>query len=470
MNLESFKVGTVSDKITHIGQLKPDQRNPRRHNQRNLSVITDSLQQVGFARSIVIDEDGTILAGNGVTEAAAIAGIEKVVEVEADGETIVAVRRRGLSEEQKTKLKYYDNRSGELAEWDPLVIVSDLELGIDLSSLWNPDELSVMLEGVAGSLLGGKGNPPQDPGPQIDRAEELQKKWQVQPGDLWQIDRHFVICGDCREPATWERLLKAAGIQKVNGVFTSPPYAEQRKAQYGGVPTAEYVGWWEAVQGNVRANLAEDGSFFVNIKPHCEDGQRVLYVFDLVLQMVRGWGWRFVEEYAWKHQGMPGMGGRRLKNQFEPVYQFSPGVPILRQEGIRIPASDSHIRNMDRKRNGYISPKTGSPFSGGNVSKNFDVDDLTALPGNVIEINNGAINDGIHEATFPLELPTFFIKAYSDPGDSWLDPFLGSGTTIVAAHNEGRTGLGIERLEKYVAVILERLQAVTARDPVRLSE
>lgn len=142
----------MSDKITHIGQLKPDQRNPRRHNQKNIGIVVDSLQQVGFARSIVIDEDNTILAGNGVTEAAAIAGIEKVVEIEADGETIIAVRRRGLTEEQKTKLKYYDNRSGELADWDPAVIVSDLELGLDLSNLWNPDELSVMLEGAADSI------------------------------------------------------------------------------------------------------------------------------------------------------------------------------------------------------------------------------------------------------------------------------------------------------------------------------
>lgn len=142
----------MSDKITHIGQLKHDQRNPRKHNPRNIGLVVDSLQQVGFARSIVIDEDNTILAGNGVTEAASLAGIEKVIEVEADGETIVAVRRRGLSDEQKQALKYYDNRSGELAEWDPAVVVADLELGLDLSSLWDAQELSELLEGAADSI------------------------------------------------------------------------------------------------------------------------------------------------------------------------------------------------------------------------------------------------------------------------------------------------------------------------------
>ena len=67
-------------------------------------------------------------------------------------------------------------------------------------------------------------------------------------------------------------------MEKVNGVFTSPPYAEQRKEQYGGVPTEQYVEWWEAVQSNVKANLAADGSFFVNIKPHRANGERSLYV------------------------------------------------------------------------------------------------------------------------------------------------------------------------------------------------
>ena len=102
----------------------------------------------------------------------------------------------------------------------------------------------------------------------------------------------------------------------------SPPYAEQRKEQYGGVPTAEYVAWWEAVQANVKANLAQDGSFFVNIKPHCEDGERVLYVFDLVLAMRRRWGWRFVDELCWLRSGVPGEWANRFKNGFEPLYQF----------------------------------------------------------------------------------------------------------------------------------------------------
>jgi len=104
--------------ITHIKDLKPDQRNARKHNARNIGMIEDALNEVGAARSIVIDEDGRILAGNGTVEAAAQAGIERVKVVEADGEEIVAVRRRGLTEKQKRRLALFDNRTAELAEWE----------------------------------------------------------------------------------------------------------------------------------------------------------------------------------------------------------------------------------------------------------------------------------------------------------------------------------------------------------------
>lgn len=104
--------------ISHIKDLKPDQRNARKHNPRNIGMIEDALHEVGAARSIVIDEEGNILAGNGTVEAAAQAGIERVKVVDADGEEIVAVRRRGLTAKQKRRLALFDNRTAETASWD----------------------------------------------------------------------------------------------------------------------------------------------------------------------------------------------------------------------------------------------------------------------------------------------------------------------------------------------------------------
>ncbi len=111
-----------SHKIKTIADLTPDSRNARKHNPRNIGMIRESLGKVGAARSIVIDEDGNILAGNGTVEALADAGIEKVRVIETDGEEIVAVMRKNLTPEQKIELALADNRTAELAEWDPIVL------------------------------------------------------------------------------------------------------------------------------------------------------------------------------------------------------------------------------------------------------------------------------------------------------------------------------------------------------------
>ena len=93
-------------------------------------MVADALREVGAARSIVIDENGVILAGNATIEAAAEAGIENLQIIDVDGETIVAVRRSGLTEEQKMRLALYDNRTAELADWDAdvLAAMDDAEL------------------------------------------------------------------------------------------------------------------------------------------------------------------------------------------------------------------------------------------------------------------------------------------------------------------------------------------------------
>ena len=122
-----------AQKVTHIRDLTPDPKNARKHNPKNIGMISDSLRAVGAGRSIVLDEDNVILAGNGLVEAAAEAGITKVQIVDADGETIIAVRRTGLTPDQKTKLALYDNRAAEIAEWDLDVLKSFAADGLDLA-------------------------------------------------------------------------------------------------------------------------------------------------------------------------------------------------------------------------------------------------------------------------------------------------------------------------------------------------
>lgn len=129
-----------------LASLKPDPNNARRHTPRNVGMIESALREIGAARSIVIDETNTVLAGNATIEAAAAAGIERVQIVDADGETIIAVRRSGLTDEQKTKLALYDNRAAELAGWDAEVLAQLADDGADLSAFWFEDELALILD------------------------------------------------------------------------------------------------------------------------------------------------------------------------------------------------------------------------------------------------------------------------------------------------------------------------------------
>ena len=134
--------------VNHLEDLKQDPENARKHNPRNIGMITSSLHSVGAGRSIVIDEDNVILSGNGVYEAAVNAGIENVQVVEADGETIIAVRRSNLTPEQKKKLAYFDNRTAELAGWSAEQLLADLDAGVELGEMWFDWELEKLVDGL----------------------------------------------------------------------------------------------------------------------------------------------------------------------------------------------------------------------------------------------------------------------------------------------------------------------------------
>lgn len=439
-----------------IAELRPHERNYNKHGDRQVDDLSLSLQRFGQRKPVVTWRD-TIVAGHGLTMAAQLLGWTEILTMPVPD-----------AWDEATVLAYLaaDNELARQADPDLAqlaAIAKELE-GIDaeLARLAaGGDEALKELLATLESEAAGSGD--GDAQPQMDRAEELRQKWQTEEGQIWQIGPHFAICGDCRNAEDWKRLLAAAGVSKVNGVFTSPPYAEQRKDQYGGVPTDQYVDWWELVQSNVKANLAQDGSLFVNIKAHCEDGQRVLYCMDLVCAMVRRWEWKYIDELMWRNtkNGVPGTWPNRFKNAFEPVYQFAQDVAIKFHASnvgsITTGAFDYHPLNQ--------KSTTNTPFTG--AHKHLGYHEGISLPSNVIEI--AAEGAGIHQAPFPVALPDFFIRAYSDPGDVWLDTFLGSGTTIVAAHNNKRVGLGIEKLPKYLAVILERLQEVVGESPKLLN-
>ena len=183
------------------------------------------------------------------------------------------------------------------------------------------DELWKRLKGQDGK--GDDAGEKEGEGQNIDeRIDEIKPEYDVKEGQIWQIGKNFVACGDCRDQSTWERLFECADISEADGVFTSPPYAEQRKGKYPGIPPEIYVDWFGKVSEHVINGLVRDGSFFLNIKPNVENGERLLYVNDLVKAMKELYGWIFIDEYCWLRNPPPGSWPNRFKNGFEPVYHF----------------------------------------------------------------------------------------------------------------------------------------------------
>ena len=141
--------------MTSIKDLKSDHKNARRRTDRSAELIKESLQRYGAARSIVIDEDNRILAGNGTIEGAKEAGINRIRVIETDGDEVIAVRRTGLTEEQKVGLALADNRTADLSEWDQEML-NRLSEQHDISLFFSQDDLDGILETEVEAL------PPED--------------------------------------------------------------------------------------------------------------------------------------------------------------------------------------------------------------------------------------------------------------------------------------------------------------------
>jgi DNA modification methylase len=288
----------------------------------------------------------------------------------------------------------------------------------------------------------------------------------TKPGDLWILGEHRLLCGDSTKAEDVERLMAGAPI---NVAFTSPPYASQREydesSGFKPIPEDEFVDWWEPIQAAIRDHMSDDGSFFVNIKPACDGLERSLYVFDLVLAMKRKWGWLFAEEFCWERTGIPQKVVRRFKNQFEPVYQFAvgdwkfrPREVMHQSEAVPQPLGKGAGDTNAAKRQGKLGAVDPNEIKAG-----------MAYPGNRLPTFVSTHTALGHSAAFPVGLPSFFIKAYSDSGDCIYEPFCGSGSTLIAAEQLVRKCYGMEISPQYCDIIVKRWELLTGKTATRES-
>ncbi len=260
-----------------------------------------------------------------------------------------------------------------------------------------------------------------------------------------------ILQGDCEE------ILKDFPDNSVDLIFTSPPYADQRKRTYGGIKPDKYVDWFLPKAEQFKRVLKPTGTFILNIKERVVNGERHTYVIELILRL-REQGWLWTEEYMWhKKNSYPGKWPNRFRDSWERLLQFNNQKKFnMYQEAVMVPVGDwaktrlAKLSETDRRRD---ESRVKSGF-GKNVS-NWVGRDMV-YPDNVLHMATECYNRN-HSATFPVALPSWFIKLFTLPGDVVLDPFLGSGTTAVAAKQLGRRYIGIDINPEYCEIAKERV-------------
>ena len=266
--------------------------------------------------------------------------------------------------------------------------------------------------------------------------------------------KHAFYLGDC------EDVLQKIPDNSVDLVFTSPPYADQRKNTYGGIHPDDYVEWFLPKTEQLLRVLKPTGTFVLNIKEKVVKGERSTYIIELILAM-RKQGWLWTEEFIWhKKNCYPGKWSNRFRDAWERLIQFNKNKKFnMYQEEVMVPMGDwakTRLKNLsetDKKRD---ESKVGSGF--GKKISNW-ITRTKAYPTNVLHLATECSNKN-HSAAFPEGLPEWFIKLFTQVGDTVLDPFMGIGTTNIVANRMRRNSIGIEIFQEYYEIVKSQIPPV----------
>lgn len=263
-----------------------------------------------------------------------------------------------------------------------------------------------------------------------------------------------VHLGDCAD------VLARYPSECIDLIVTSPPYADQRSSTYGGIHPDRYVEWMLPRTSEMLRVLKSSGSFVLNIKEKALNGERHTYVLELILAMKRQ-GWLWTEEYVWhKKNCYPGKWPNRFRDAWERCLHFTKARKFtMNQDAVRVPMGDwatPRLKSLGKNDIVRYDSQVGNAFAK-NIA-NWEGRTL-AYPTNVLHMATECGNKG-HSAAFPVALPLWFIKLFSNAGDIVLDPFVGSGTTVDAACSLGRRVIGIDVLNEYVEMSRQKLLPV----------
>ena len=399
--------------IHTVTDLTPDSQNANRGTSRGQSLLADSLRTYGAGRSVLADRNGVVVAGNKTVHEAQKLGLPVQV-VQTDGNSLVVVQRTDLTlgeDERARQLAYADNRIAELnLDWDPALLRQQLADGLDLNKLWTPGELELFFgEGL------GRGNTDED-------AVVPMRDTAIQRGDLFELGAHRLLCGDATVEADVGTV--CAGDVPVLMV-ADPPYGVDYdagwrvRARPGG---RHAVG---KVLNDDRADWSEAIARF---------GGAVAYIWHAgvhagtVADALTRNGFAIRAQIIWtKSSFVLGRGDYHWGH--EPCWYAVRAGQASRWRGVRTQSTVWPVPNLN--------PVTGE--RGGD----------NAVTG--------------HSTQKPVRLFELPMLHHTTPGEVVYDPFVGSGTAIIAAEKTGRRCRAIELEPRYVQAAIDRWEAFTGQ-------
>lgn len=395
----------------NLSEFKPDPKNHNKHTLKGHKMVTNSMQNRGYARPGFAANDGTVLGGNLSTmEIAPSLGIGdgRVIVVETDGTIPIIHKRTDVAPDslEAKQLSYEDNLSGVFSfELDPSVVMADIEAGFDFEAIdISLPDLGELLDKSTAALLAGE-TAGKDTEPQIDKAEELRVKWGVESGQLWQLGEHRIICGDCTDAATVARVM---GGERAEYGIQDPPYGI---SVVGGSKPFGSVGGSNIVRANNYHPIVDDN------KPYNPS-----YILSICSKQIL-WGANYYADKLPPKKGwiVWDKKGKEWDDNF----------------------SDCEL--------------AWTPF-----------DTVTKIYRHLWMgiVQEGKREQRQHPTQKPSELYEKLISAYFTGDGIIIDFYLGSGTTIIACENLSRRCRAIEIDPGYVAVALQRWADHTGKTPV----
>ena len=401
--------------------LTPYKGNARTHSKRQVGQIADSIKEFGFNAPILADEAGTIIAGHGRLEAAKKLGMA----------TVPVVRLSHLTPEQKRAYIIADNRLAEKAGWDQEILAAEFKALVELD--FNVDLTGFQL-GEIDLVVDKAEDPKRDPASPEDQIPDVAPGVPVsRPGDLWQLGKHRLICGNALDDKVYEQLLQGELAQFV---FGDPPFNV-------------------AIDGHASRQERDDDREFAMAGGEMTEDEFTAFLTDVFKNLVAHSANGSLHDICidWRHLAEMTAAGRAAYSSLTNVCVWAKANAGMgafyrsRHELVFIwkNGTGAHINNLEFNENGRVRSNVWD-YAGCS----------TMQAGRREEI-------AMHPTTKPVALVADAIKDCSHRNGVVLDPFGGSGTTLIAAERTGRRGRAIEIEPRYVDVAIRRWQAYTGK-------